>query len=294
MPEGHSIHRSAIQFEHNFVGKKIGISSPQGRFSPGARLLDKQRMISAKAYGKQLLLGFENNRFLQVHLGIYGAWQFYGNISCAPTILPGAEGIQSIGAPRRLKGPCITKNSGSTPGASWKDLMFKHQAQARAKLITDTAGVLLSGPAVCKVLTPEEADELISRLGPDPVVNPMGYNRFIKAARKSNLQICKLLMNQSAIAGIGNIYRAEILFRNRVNSFLTSNTIPEDTLKRIWDDWTVLLKCGIKTGQMITMNKAPGHWVYNHHKSPCSVCFHPIDCVNVAGRKLYWCVVCQA
>src|SRR5690606_296779 len=86
MPEGHSVHRITRQFARNFVGAAVSASSPQGRFAEGAAVLDGREMLSAKAVGKQMFLEFEDETWLRVHLGLYGAWDFAGEILVDPTI----------------------------------------------------------------------------------------------------------------------------------------------------------------------------------------------------------------
>src|SRR6185312_2845542 len=85
MPEGHSVHRIARQFALHFVGHEVAASSPQGRFAAGAAEITGRRMIDAWAIGKQLFLEFDNELFLRVHLGIYGAWDFAGDITADAT-----------------------------------------------------------------------------------------------------------------------------------------------------------------------------------------------------------------
>ncbi len=85
MPEGHSVHRIALQFRRNFVGHRCTASSPQGRFAAGAAQLDGREMVASDAVGKHLLLGFEGDLTLHVHLGLYGAWDFAGEVSADPT-----------------------------------------------------------------------------------------------------------------------------------------------------------------------------------------------------------------
>lgn len=94
MPKGHSIHRLVRQMNDVFARQKLEVSSPQGRFVDGAKLLDGQVMERAFAHGKHLFLAFEHQRFLDVHLGIYGAWTFGGDSEFA--------GASSIGAPRKV------------------------------------------------------------------------------------------------------------------------------------------------------------------------------------------------
>ncbi len=86
MPEGHSVHRIARQFERNFVGKTLRASSPQGRFAEGAAVLDGRAAVSVQAVGKQMFLETEGAIWLRVHLGLYGAWDFAGEILVDPTI----------------------------------------------------------------------------------------------------------------------------------------------------------------------------------------------------------------
>jgi endonuclease-8 len=128
VPEGHSVHRIARQFALHFVGHPVAVSSPQGRFVDGAKLLDGHRMTQARAVGKQMFLRFDNDLWLRVHLGMYGAWDFAGNITADATVAsaggrmgqtnqrgtvldPSGAGsanesessLSSIGAPRRTR-----------------------------------------------------------------------------------------------------------------------------------------------------------------------------------------------
>ena len=94
MPEGHSVRRLARQFGDVFGGRQLTVSSPQGRFSGGAALLDGRTLLAAEAHGKHLFLHFDNTLVLHVHLGLYGAWSFGGDSTFA--------GSSSIGAPRQV------------------------------------------------------------------------------------------------------------------------------------------------------------------------------------------------
>ena len=86
MPEGHSVHRIARQFSRNFLGRRVSASSPQGRFAEGAAALDGRDVLQSKAVGKQMFLEFDGDLWLRVHLGLYGAWDFAGEILVDPTI----------------------------------------------------------------------------------------------------------------------------------------------------------------------------------------------------------------
>ena len=114
-------------------------------------------------------------------------------------------------------------------------------------------------------------------------------------------------MDQAVVSGIGNVYRAEILFRARQNPHTPGRDVPEDTVREIWHDWVRLLAIGVETGQMMTMDDlAPEdyrramasrddrHWVYHRAGLPCRVCGTAVLMEEAAGRKLYWCPSCQA
>ena len=84
MPEGQRIRIQAREFAARFGGEKVAVWSPQGRFAAGAALLDGQVLQKADAKGKHLFLGFDNHRWLHVHLGLYGKWAFGSEPAPAP------------------------------------------------------------------------------------------------------------------------------------------------------------------------------------------------------------------
>ncbi|QGQ18204.1 hypothetical protein GC089_01615 [Cellulomonas sp. JZ18] len=96
MPEGHTVHRIARQLTLDLVGRPVAVSSPQGRFADGAARLDGRRMVAATAVGKQLFCPFDSGDVLRVHLGLYGAWDLYGQVSP----LTDGDAPASLGAPR--------------------------------------------------------------------------------------------------------------------------------------------------------------------------------------------------
>ena len=101
MPEGHSVHRIARQFDLHFVGREVAASSPQGRFAQGADQLTGHTMVQSKAVGKQTFLEFDHGLWLRVHLGIYGAWDFAGDITADATAARRPIGTQHGSAPPR-------------------------------------------------------------------------------------------------------------------------------------------------------------------------------------------------
>src|SRR5690554_376185 len=315
MPEGHSVHRIARQFALHFVGHRVAVSSPQGRFAAGATQLDGHVITAARAVGKQMYLDFEHDLVLRVHLGIYGAWDFAGDITAdAAAAALSSDGVvgqhedslHSIGAPRRTR---LRMAEQEQLGQELETFPPEPVGQVRVRLLTDAAVADLRGPTACEVLTPAEADAVIAKLGPDPLTaDPAdGEERFVTTVRKKSTPIGLLLMDQTVVAGIGNVYRAELLFRANLNPHTPGKLVAEDTLRQLWRDWTYLLGVGVETGQMLTMDglegdayaaalasRADRHWVYHREGLPCRVCGTHISMEMAAGRKLYWCPRCQA
>ncbi|WP_411700238.1 Fpg/Nei family DNA glycosylase [Conyzicola sp.] len=321
MPEGHSVHRITRQFALHFVGKSIAASSPQGRFAGGASEIDGLEMTDAKAVGKQMFLEFDHRLWLRVHLGMYGAWDFAGNITADATtasaggrmgqtnqrgtvIADDAEpSLSSIGAPRRLR-----MAEQERLGEALDTFPPKPIGAVRVRLLASDTVADLRGPTACEVLQPEEVQAVIAKLGPDPLVDEAteGRDRFVHAAIKKATPIGLVLMDQNVVSGIGNVYRAELLFRARLDPHTPAKLVPRETLEQLWGDWTYLLGVGVSTGQMLTMDgltdeqyvnalarRDDRHWVYHRTGKPCRVCGTPIVMEMAAGRKLYFCPVDQ-
>jgi len=322
MPEGHSVHRIARQFARNFVGHAVAATSPQGRFESGAIQLDGRTMIDAKAVGKQMFLEFDGNLWLRVHLGLYGAWDFAGHITADATVVSAGgrmgqthqrgtrldsheDSVASIGAPRgtrlRMSEQEIEGSVGSFPP--------EPIGAVRVRLLTAHAVADLRGPTACVVLTPDQVDAAIAKLGPDPLVDlsPAAEERFVSVVRRKPTPIARLLMDQTVVSGIGNVYRAELLFRARLNPFTPGRLIADELVRELWRDWKYLLSTGVQTGQMLTMDglsgvaykkaltrRADRHWVYHRTGLPCRVCGTNIVMEELGGRKLYWCPLDQA
>ncbi|MBO9625817.1 MAG: Fpg/Nei family DNA glycosylase [Microbacterium sp.] len=332
MPEGHSVHRIARQFDRNYVGRQVAASSPQGRFAEGAALIDGRVATSVRAQGKQMFLEFDDDIWLRIHLGIYGAWDFSGEILVDPTIASangrmgqtnqrgtvlddailddaGENSLASIGAPRRTR--VHVRMSEQTKGLAdeggeWPPPVV---GQVRLRLMTDITAADLRGPTACVLQTPEEMLATVAKLGPDPLVGDPVANeeRFVRAVRKKQTVIALLLMDQAVVSGIGNVYRAEMLYRQRLNPHTPGRDVPEDVVRALWRDWVRLLAIGVETGQMMTMDdlspeqyraamasRDDRHWVYHRAGLPCRLCGTEIALEELGARKLYWCPRCQA
>ena len=262
MPEGHTVHRIANAFQADFAGRPVTVTSPQGRFNSDAALISGRVLNRARAIGKQMFLEFDGGAIVRIHLGIYGKWQFHDSADAAIT------------------------------------------GQVRARFTADENSADLRGPTVCEVITKAEAKTVFTRLGPDPLnANPGNREaqRFIDRVQASKSPIGLLLMNQDVIAGIGNVYRAELLFRAKITPHRPGHLCTTEELQAIWDDSVKLLRIGVKTGFMITKEKlfrknptkAERNWVYKREGNPCERCGASVQIELMATRKLYWCPGCQ-
>ncbi|MFS0794025.1 Fpg/Nei family DNA glycosylase [Microbacterium sp. 1P10AE] len=329
MPEGHSVHRIARQFDRNIVGRTVAASSPQGRFAEGASVIDGREAVEVRAVGKQMFLRFDPDVWLRVHLGMYGAWDFAGDVAIDATIASangrmghtnqrgtvldepildaaGENSLTSIGAPRRARVRMSEQTTGLEEQTEWPPPVV---GAVRLRLLTETTCADLRGPTACQLQTPDEVAATIAKLGPDPLVDDIveGEERFVATVQRKPTAIGLLLMDQAVVSGIGNVYRAEILFRARQNPHTPGREVPEETVREMWRDWVRLLAIGVETGQMMTMDdldpeayrqamahRDDRHWVYHRAGLPCRVCGTTVLVEEAAGRKLYWCPKCQA
>jgi len=227
-------------------------------------MISGQVLRRSYAVGKQMFLEFDNDLTLRIHLGIYGKWQFHDS----------TQTPQVVG-------------------------------QVRARFFNANLYADLRGPTVCEVIASGDVEGVLKRLGPDPLnPNPKSVesNRFIKKVLSSSTEIGRLLMSQDVISGIGNVYRAELLFRHGIEPHTPGKALTESQVQAIWDDSVKLLKVGVKTGFMITRDalfakhpsKEERNWVYKREGKPCRNCQTEIKIELMAARKLYWCPACQS
>lgn len=303
MPEGHSVHRLARAFAELFAGQRLRVSSPQGRFTAGAALLNDQVLTGTVAWGKHLFHLFDE-QILHTHLGLYGSWVFDGDETfLAP---------HSIGAPRRRIGEkeVLAESAGSLPHAGdWH--APAPRGQVRVRLRSDHGVADLTGPNQCRVLTTAEAAAIIAGLGPDPLwegrvsqslTELIGEDtatgqreRFITRVRQLSRPIGELVMDQAIVAGPGNIYRAEALFLAGIHPWRPGKRTGRDRLGELWDLLVTLMDDGACTGLIrSTPPECEGaYYVYHRTGLPCRNCGRPIIEEPMAGRKLYRCGTCQ-
>ena len=291
MPEGHTLHRLAAHFDKTFGGGTVRATSPQGRFTDGAARVDGRVLVESEAHGKHLFLGFDSGEWVRVHLGLYGAWTF-GD----------ADGESHLGAPR-AEGDARLELVRDEEGFV---VPPEPVGAVRLRLVNSSGWADLRGPSACEVITEEEKQAVRSRLGPDPLRDDADPEQAWRVVGRSRTSIAVLLMRQDVVAGIGNIYRAESLFRAGLDPMTPGRDLTRDQWTRLWEDLTGLLRDGVRDGYIITTR--PEHrldpeafpvprpdtlYVCYRTGEPCRVCSSSIAARELAGRTLYWCPGCQ-
>jgi len=167
----------------------------------------------------------------------------------------------------------------------------------------------LRGPNACELLTPPEVEALMARLGPDPLRDDADPEQAWRRIHRSSMPIATLLMDQSVLAGVGNVYRAEVLFRNEVAPMTAGRRVTRKRWDAMWGDLVGLMREGVRTGRIDTVRpehepeamgrepRADDHggevYVYRREHQPCLVCETPVRRRVLAGRNLFWCPTCQ-
>ncbi|SDK72412.1 endonuclease-8 [Actinopolyspora mzabensis] len=183
------------------------------------------------------------------------------------------------------------------------------RGKVRMRLIGPTHGTDLRGPTACELLTEDELTELLARLGPDPLRSDADSETAWQRVTRSRSGIAALLLDQSVLAGVGNAYRAEVLFRQGIPPRLPGNALSRECWDALWGDLVDLMSDGVRTGRIDTVRgehspEATGRqprndrhggevYVYRRAGAPCLVCATPIGMTELLGRKLYWCPRCQ-
>jgi endonuclease-8 len=182
--------------------------------------------------------------------------------------------------------------------------------QVRMRMIGATHVTDLRGPNICELITEDRMDTIRARLGPDPLRRDAKPERAWTRIHKSKLPIARLLMEQDVLAGVGNVYRAELLFRHRIPPMLPGRALDRALWTDMWADLVALMRDGVRKGRIDTV--APEHmpramgraprvdrhggevYVYRRAGMPCYLCGTPVAMAELAGRNLYWCPTDQA
>ena len=278
MPEGHTLLRLARQLDDTFAGRPVRVASPQGRFADAAEQLDGSLLLGAESAGKHLFVAFEDDRFVHVHLGLYGRFTVHRDVGDLDQVTPPVGQVRL-----RLVAP---PDPGRDRGAAWADLR---------------------GATQCALVTPAEREAVLARIGPDPLRADADPDRAWQRVRRSRAPLGTLLMDQSVLAGVGNVYRAEVLFRQRLHPLRPGRTLRVGQWQALWDDLVELMADGVRLGRIDTVRpedraaararprrrRTGMNYVYRRDGEPCVRCGATVRTEELAGRNSFWCPRCQ-
>ena len=264
MPEGHTIHRLARDHAEWFAGNRVRVSSPQGRFL-GASTLDRRRLVATDAYGKHLLHRFDDGRSVHIHLGLFGKVRHHAL------------------APRER--PPLPRDT------------------VRYRLVGPGHAIDLVGPTACEIMDEAQVEALVARLGPDPIRDDADPERAWVKLQRRRSPVGQALMDQSVLAGVGNVYRAEVLFVHGLHPDVPARDVDRATWDAMWGTLVSWLRRGVRERRIITvdpaeagmprsrMRRADATYVYKQER--CRRCGTEVRRYDLAGRWAYACETCQ-
>ncbi|MEL7264873.1 MAG: DNA-formamidopyrimidine glycosylase family protein [Planctomycetota bacterium] len=172
----------------------------------------------------------------------------------------------------------------------------------RMRVIGEDHTLDLNGPTRCRVIDAQMQTEITDRLGPDPLAG--GKKKEVRARIASSRKtIGALLLDQSVVAGIGNIFRAEILFESQVDPETPGEQLSDDAFDRIWKATLRQMKAGLRLGKIVSVTSREAgrslaslegnarFRVYGH--TDCPECGDAVQQITSGGRRLYCCNSCQ-
>jgi endonuclease-8 len=250
--EGDTIVRAARRIEASVGGEKLAVSTPnpRGRAS-GVQRLDGRTLERVGAHGKHLLLDF-GDLTLHSHLGMSGSWHVY----------------------RR--------------GATWRKPAGAAWAVLRGE---KSEAVQFGGPTLRLLKTDSlRRDPTLSRLGPDILAADFDAEAVVRSLRAdSHRSLGDALLDQTLVAGIGNIFKSEACFAARLDPWQPVADLTDQQLGRVVDAAHDLMQAAVEHGRHARA-------VYRRGGHPCPICATRILSRGQgdANRTTYWCPQCQA
>lgn len=266
MPEGDTLHRAAARLAPVLSGRPLERFEAPRLAGERPRLDAGLTVDSVEAVGKHLLIAFSDGLVLRTHLGMTGSWHLYrtGERWRKPRhLLRALVGVDGWDA------PCFSAPTVQTYRPGVADALGG---------VRDPIGHL--GPDLC---TPDvDIDEALARF--EAVLDP-------------EVAIGVALLDQRVASGIGNVYKSEVLHRERVDPFLPWPSVPVETRRRLFTSANRLLLANLSTTRRTTVAGPAGSVaVYRRARRPCPRCGTPIR-MQYQGeqrRSTYWCPRCQA
>lgn len=261
MPEGDTIFRAARSLHRWIGGREITAARSQRARLPPERLVG-QTVEAVEARAKHLLIRLSSGDVVHTHMRMTGSWHVYST------------------------------------GERWR----KPGWQARLVLEAgDRVAVCFEAPVV-ELLGPGEETRhpSLGQLGPDVLVEPLDLDEVRRraSARSPETPIGVILLDQSVVSGIGNIYRSEALFAGRVHPRAAHSLLTGDELGELVTTAARLMRANLDPRLGFGRNFGGGSgrpWVYGRAGRPCARCGSPVEAAMIGdeARRVWWCPVCQ-
>lgn len=260
MVEGHSCHRLAFQHRKRLVGRRFQASSPNGRFSDGAAAIEGKVLLRIEVHGKNLFYFFEGGAIIHIHFGMSGHFSVH----------------------KADKAPEATEKTRLRLVEPEADLVA--QLSAMVVRLCDHAGY----------------EKRAAALGPDPLREDADPERLWARWKATPRSVGALLMDQTAVAGIGNIFRAEILFKAGVHPEQPALSAGREIFERVWSHSVGCLQAGFRLGSIRTVDPEeakrlgpPWQRRYIYNQATCGRCGSSVVSWVMATRRVYSCPGCQ-
>jgi endonuclease-8 len=184
--------------------------------------------------------------------------------------------------------------------------MLEPRGQVRMRIVGREYGTDLRGPTACEVLDEAQVAAILDRLGPDPLRSDADPSEAWARISKSRRAIGALLMDQSVLAGVGNVYRSELLFRHGIDPYRPGRDVARAEFDAAWTDLVELMNVGVRRGRIIVVRPEDDHgspaygprrprtYVYRRAGELCRLCGTVVRTAEMEGRNLFWCPGCQA
>lgn len=263
MPEGHTIHRAARDHAAALLGEPLRVSSPQGRFDVAGLLAGQERKTLKRVEAYGKHLFYVFDGGRTVHVHLGLFGKFYRHKSPAPT-------------PR---------------------------ATTRLRLEGATITIDLVGPTACELVSKKEKAAILARIGPDPLRKDASPDPFYAYLARSKAPIGAVLLDQSVLAGVGNVYRAEVLHMLAIHPSTPARVLTPKTTKAMWTLLVGLLQRGVEEKRIVTTQgltlASPrkrvlrGEATHVYGRSTCRSCGGDVQRFLQRARTAYVCVACQ-
>jgi endonuclease-8 len=263
MPEGDTIFRTAAVLQRALLGMEIVAAAsidPRGGRDRSATLVER-RVEAVEARGKHIVIGFSGGIQLRTHLGMTGSWHLY------------------------------------RPGEPWQ----RPRAQASVVLETSELVAVCFSASTIEITRGASANSLptIQRLGPDLMAEQPDLAEAVRRLRsRGEEEIGVALLDQQALAGIGNVYKSEALFLTGHHPWTPVSALDDGALLALVELARALLLANAHRGPRRTtasLDPSARLWVYGRRGRSCRRCGAVIRSGRLGphARSTYWCPACQ-